>query len=676
MCGIFAFSRSEQSSIEADAFRRIVDNLFLLSESRGKEASGVALGTPDEITVIKKPYAASRLVRCQEYRSLFRSLPHIADSIEGPAALALVGHSRLVTSGTEQDYKNNQPVIRNGVLGVHNGIVVNEAEIWGRFPHMNRECVVDTEVILALIAEQTRKDDDPVRAFIHAFKIIEGASSVVLLFREHNSIVFGTNNGSLYFLKTENELAVASEELMLKRLIEKTRWYAAREASQITQVAPHTGYVYNSRTKRLVAFSFDGGLPPLCRVESERIGRAIRDATVKESIRDSFHFAEFDHTYRAPSEFEKHFQENEQAVRNLRRCTRCILPETMPFITFDEGGVCNYCRRHRKMQSRGKEALERVTTSYRTNGSRANCIHMLSGGRDSSYGLYYLKEVLGMNPTAYTYDWGMVTDIARRNISRLCHKLRVEHLLISADIRKKREYVRKNVLAWLRHPNLGTVPLFMAGDKHYFNIANRLGKDLDIELIVSCRNPLEKTDFKSGFSGVYEGTRTIYRVPFASKTKIVAFYLTEFLKNPAYLNSSLFDTITGYLSAYAGKHNYLFLFDYIRWDERVINRTLRDQFNWEVATDTTSTWRIGDGTAAFYNYIYYTVAGFTENDTFISNMVREGMISREQALETAHEQNRPRFPSLKWYCDIIGIDFEQAIRTINNMGKLHAVTRG
>ena len=27
----------------------------------------------------------------------------------------------------------------------------------------------------------------------------------------------------------------------------------------------------------------------------------------------------------------------------------------------------------------------------------------------------------------------------------------------------------------------------------------------------------------------------------------------------------------------------------------------------ELAPDTRTTWRIGDGTAAFYNYIYYTV---------------------------------------------------------------------
>ena len=35
---------------------------------------------------------------------------------------------------------------------------------------------------------------------------------------------------------------------------------------------------------------------------------------------------------------------NETRIRALRRCTRCILPETFPFIAYDVHGVCNYCR--------------------------------------------------------------------------------------------------------------------------------------------------------------------------------------------------------------------------------------------------------------------------------------------------------------------------------------------
>ena len=94
---------------------------------------------------------------------------------------------------------------------------------------------------------------------------------------------------------------------------------------------------------------------------------------------------------------------------------------------------------------------------------------------------------------------------------------------------------------------------------------------------------------------------------------------------------------------------------------------LINNYDWETAPDTSSTWRIGDGTAAMYNYIYYKVAGFTEHDTFRSNQIREGDISRSLALELVREENKPRYPNLKWYLDCINLDFADVIRTINNI---------
>ena len=47
------------------------------------------------------------------------------------------------------------------------------------------------------------------------------------------------------------------------------------------------------------------------------------------------------------------------------------------------------------------------------------------------------------------------------------------------------------------------------------------------------------------------------------------------------------------------------------------------KYDWETAIDTSATWEIGDGTAGFYNHVYFTVAGFAEHDTFRSNQIRE-----------------------------------------------------
>jgi hypothetical protein len=113
------------------------------------------------------------------------------------------------------------------------------------------------------------------------------------------------------------------------------------------------------------------------------------------------------------------------------------------------------------------------------------------------------------------------------------------------------------------------------------------------------------------------------------------------------------------------------LFDYVKWDEEIVENILIEKYQWELSPDTTTTWRIGDGTAAFYNYIYYTVCGFSEFDTFRSNQIREGALDRMEALNFVNQENKPRIESFKWYCDTIGVDSEMAVKTINAIPKLY-----
>ena len=144
------------------------------------------------------------------------------------------------------------------------------------------------------------------------------------------------------------------------------------------------------------------------------------------------------------------------------------------------------------------------------------------------------------------------------------------------------------------------------------------------------------------------------------------------MESPGYFNRSLFDTLSGeYFRSFTEKKDYFHIFDYWRWDEERINKTLLNKYNWETASDTSTTWRIGDGTAAFYNYIYYTVAGFTEHDTFRSNQIREGDISRDYALKLVKEENKPRYQNIRWYLDTLELDYVDVIKIVNSIPKLY-----
>ncbi len=271
----------------------------------------------------------------------------------------------------------------------------------------------------------------------------------------------------------------------------------------------------------------------------------------------------------------------------------------------------------------------------------------------------------------------MVTDLARRNIARMCGVLGVQNVLVSADIRMKRENIRKNVSAWLKRPNLGVVPLFMAGDKHFYLRSSELKRQTGIQLNIWSVNPLENTDFKVGLCCLkpnFEMER-VDQLSLTDKIRLLGYYGSAVMINPGYLNSSLQDTASAYFSCYLEpRRDFVSLFHHVVWDERFVNEVICDNYGFERATDSPSTWRIGDGTAPFYSYIYMIAKGFTEFDTFRSNQIREGQISRPEALAAILEENRPRADGLRWYLEMIGVDFNDAIRTVNRLDTqgLHA----
>jgi hypothetical protein len=380
------------------------------------------------------------------------------------------------------------------------------------------------------------------------------------------------------------------------------------------------------------------------------------------------------HFERIPEWIAQFCSEREREIDHLCRCSRCILPSTFPFIEFDEHGVCNYCNSYKPIVYRGGDLLQNEMNGLkRSRSAHHDCLIPFSGGRDSSYVLHYVKHELGLRPLAFSYDWGMLTDLARRNQSRMCGALGVEHVLISADIRKKRLNIQKNVSAWLKRPSLGTIPLFMAGDKQYFYYANQLLTQNHLSLSIMGENLLETTRFKTGFCGVrpqFDAEKT-YSLTQWGKLQMMMFYAKEFALNPSYINSSLVDTLDAFKSYYVMEHRSINVFDYLKWDEDLVNQTIINGYNWEIDPETTTTWRIGDGTAAFYNYIYWMIAGFTENDTFRSNQIREGTLTRADALKKVMSENQPRWDSIRWYCNVIQMDFLKVIKVIHSMPKLY-----
>lgn len=662
MCGIFGIVNKNKSIKIQNLFR----DLFLLSESRGKEAAGFAIKLPTSFRVFKTPFPASDLVKSNIYLNEIVNL-----ALSEPENFIGIGHSRLVTNGYEQFDNNNQPVVKNGFIVIHNGIIVNEGELWNKYGGHNKISDLDSELIPTIIKDKIDKGTHFGKAIGEFYREISGMTNIAMLSENNQNLVLTTNNGSIYYLNNLEKgiFVFASERYILQQLIIRNKLDISPDLIQ--QLQPqHVGCInLNSFSFHLSEFgeklnNFEDSIS-ISSVELLKDNNRIKKTYINTSL---------DHDSKGVDQFFiDTFVNRKNKIDLLQRCTKCILPETFPYIKYDDHGVCNFCNNYNKIIYQGEDALMNVADSFRRKDGKAECLVPFSGGRDSSYALHYVVKELGLKPIAFSYDWGMLTDLGRRNQARMCGKLGVEHILISADIRKKRENIRKNVLAWLKRPNLGTIPLFMAGDKQYFYFANLLMKQNNLGLSILGENALETTNFKSGFCGIEPKFKKghTYSLSSMDKLKMIAHYGKQYLTNPAYINSSLLDTLDSFKSYYVIAHKNLNIFDYLKWDENIVNNLIINQYEWEIDPGTSTTWRIGDGTAAFYNYIYYMVAGFTENDTFRSNQIREGILSKEVAIELCNIENQPRWESIQWYCRTIGIDFEKALKVINEIYYLY-----
>jgi hypothetical protein len=606
MCGIFGVISTNK--VDKRKLKILVNH----SKQRGVDSGGLIYRDNDCYNINRADYDIEKLL----------------SKVKPFGSSIILGHSRLITNGLS----DNQPVVREKIATIHNGIIVNVDEVWKKLT-VKRLFTIDSELIVA-IAEEHLSQNKPIEDIPSAIlSLCKGVISCVIVLPEHGKLLLFSNNGSLYFGESEGRTYFASESYGLQ-LINCENIVQVKDDYKIVEI-------------------------PKSELEFSIIDQKVRN----ENLIPEFKYNSKEESLLL---YEKH---------NIKRCAKCILPETMPFIKFDSLGVCNYCNTYKPRNNpKPKEELFELIDPYRRKGKELDCIVPFSGGRDSCYGLHLIVEELKMKPVTYTYDWGMVTDLGRRNISRMCAQMGVENIIVAADISKKRRNIRMNLLAWLKSPHLGMMAMLTAGDKHFFRHVESIKMQTGINLNLWGVNPLEVTHFKTGFLDIepdFEEKR-VYSHGVMKQLRYHSKRFKAMLESPSYFNSSLFDTLSGeYYRSFTEKKDYYHLFDYWRWDENEVNDTLLNKYDWEKSIDTSTTWRIGDGTAAFYNYVYYTVAGFTEHDTFRSNQIREGQITREKALELVEDENQPRYQNIRWYLDTLALDFEEVIKIVNAIPKLY-----
>ena len=178
-----------------------------------------------------------------------------------------------------------------------------------------------------------------------------------------------------------------------------------------------------------------------------------------------------------------------------------------------------------------------------------------------------------------------------------------------------------------------------------------------------------------GFAGINQklkNNQRMYSYNFLNKLKMLYWYSLQFLLNPSYINSALLDNFDGFLASFVRKDDFLHLYNYEPWNEKDMKQTLDSVYNWQDDVSYgKNQWRMGDGQTAFNNFVYYTLAGFSEYDNFRSNQIREGLISREEAIKLCLQDNKIKYDTLKNFSEIIGFNLDNVLSKINSLEKMY-----
>lgn len=137
-------------------------------------------------------------------------------------------------------------------------------------------------------------------------------------------------------------------------------------------------------------------------------------------------------------------------MSEIVRCSKCIVPASLPSVTLDSKGVCNFCRRFDELDSRmGSDYFEKKTKQFESIVARVkklnkkyDCLIPLSGGKDSTYALYLCSKVYKLKCLCYTFNNGFLSEYAKKNIENATNIAGADHFYFAPNFDKLLKYYR------------------------------------------------------------------------------------------------------------------------------------------------------------------------------------------------------------------------------------------
>ncbi len=328
----------------------------------------------------------------------------------------------------------------------------------------------------------------------------------------------------------------------------------------------------------------------------------------------------------------------------MKYCNKCILPDTRPNLTINDKGLCNSkCSSDKVINwsKRLKEFKILINKVKKINKSIYDCIVPVSGGKDSTWQVMTALKY-GLRPLAVTWKTPQRSRIGERNLENLV-KLGVDHIDFSINPKIEKQLIYKSFIL----EGSPALPMHMA----IHNIPKIFAEKFNVPMILWGEN--SAYEYGSEDEKLKGSKLTLkWRKKFGNLPK-------NFKKISKGINKKQLFAYTSHLNKNKTKIYEIFLGHYFYWDPLKINKVVKRYGFKSDAKPNVGLYDYADiddmSIISIHHWMKWYKYGFTRLWDNLSIEIREGRISREEAITIAKKENKIPLKQIKLYCKYIDI---------------------
>ena len=336
------------------------------------------------------------------------------------------------------------------------------------------------------------------------------------------------------------------------------------------------------------------------------------------------------------------------------------MPSNYIGISFNAGGECNYCTGQTEpTKFAGLIALKKdIDSILRNKPDRPyDCAVAFSGGRDSSYLLYFAKVVLGLRVLAVTMEHDFITPEAKDNIRRIVKELNVDSEVIQNKILN--ESSRASLRNWSKKPDVAMCLTFCTGCRYgILRMIPDYVKKKGIPILLVGDTPNELMDYRVNL--------LCDNRPPSTKNRMMGF-AKRLIQNPSYLVSckTLFYQIREFIhwsnTEKITTPHIIKPFYYIELREEEVLSKIKE-LGWEYNHSFSTTRRSDCYINMIRQYFYKKGLGYNDVDVYFARLLRNNHIQLPEAIQCIQAEGSYEESTIRSVLkELFGVDYDMVI---------------